>query len=130
MWRDSLDARWLKLLPKKNQWWIVLLIGILLIVVATPTKTSTKTTTEQTQGTELEERLEGLLESMTNVGKVQVMITSQKNGDVEGIVVLADGAKDPVVVRHITDVVQALFQVDAHKIKVIERNLKMQEESL
>ncbi len=125
-----MDARWLKLLPKKNQWWIVLLIGILLIVVATPTKTSTKTTTEQTQGTELEERLEGLLESMTNVGKVQVMITSQKNGDVEGIVVLADGAKDPVVVRNITDVVQALFQVDAHKIKVIERNFKMQEESL
>ena len=130
MWRDSLDARWLKLLPKKNQWWIVLLIGILLIVVATPTKTSTKMPTEQTQGTELEERLEGLLESMTNVGKVQVMITSQKNGDVEGIVVLADGAKDPVVVRNITDVVQALFRVDAHKIKVIERNLKMQEESL
>ena len=125
-----MDARWLKLLPKKNQWWIVLLIGILLIVVATPTKTSTKTTTEQTQGTELEERLEGLLESMTNVGKVQVMITSQKNGDVEGIVVLADGAKDPVVVRNITDVVQALFQVDAHKIKVIERKFKMQEESL
>lgn len=125
-----MDARWLKLLPKKNQWWIVLLIGILLIVVATPTKTSTKTTTEQTQGTELEERLEGLLESMTNVGKVQVMITSQKNGDVEGVVVLADGAKDAVVVRNITDVVQALFQVDAHKIKVIERNLKIQEESL
>lgn len=125
-----MDARWLKLLPKKNQWWIVLLIGILLIVVATPTKTSTKMPTEQTQGTELEERLEGLLESMTNVGKVQVMITSQKNGDVEGIVVLADGAKDPVVVRNITDVVQALFRVDAHKIKVIERNLKMQEESL
>ena len=125
-----MDAKWLKLLPKKNQWWIFLLIGILLIVMATPTKTSTKTTTEQTQGTELEERLEGLLESMTNVGKVQVMITSQKNGDVEGIVVLADGAKDPVVVRNITDVVQALFQVDAHKIKVIERKFKMQEESL
>ncbi len=125
-----MDVKWLKLLPKKNQWWIVLLIGILLIVVATPTKTSTKTTVEKTYGTELEERLEGLLESMTNVGHVQVMITSQKNGDVEGIVVLADGAKDPVVVRNITDVVQALFQVDAHKIKVIERNLKMQEESL
>lgn len=125
-----MDIKWLKFLPKKNQWWIILLIGILLIVIATPTKTKTKITTESSYSTELEERLEHLLGSMKNVGNVQVMITSQKNGDVEGIVVLADGAKDAVVVRNITDVVQALFQVDAHKIKVIERNLKIQEESL
>lgn len=125
-----MEAKWLKLLPKKNQWWIVLLIGILLIVVATPTKISTEQTVENSTGTELEGRLERLLENMSNVGQVQVMITSQKNGDVEGIVVLADGAKDPVVIQKITEVVQALFQVDAHKIKVIERNLKMQEESL
>jgi stage III sporulation protein AG len=43
---------------------------------------------------------------------------------VEGVVVLAEGADDAVVVRNITAVVQALFDVDSHKIKVIERNLK------
>ena len=125
-----METKWLKLLPKKNQWWIVLLIGILLIVVATPTKTTAKTTTETSNGTELEERLERLLENMSNVGQVQVMITTQKSGEAEGLVVLADGAKDQVVIQKITEVVQALFQVDAHKIKVIERNLKVQEESL
>ena len=125
-----MDIKWLKYLPKKNQWWLFLLIGILFIVIATPTKKATKEVEENSYSTELEERLEELLGNMKNVGKVKVMITSQKSGDVEGVVVLAEGAKDAVVIRNITEVVQALFQVDVHKIKVIEKKIQMQEESL
>ncbi len=119
----------MKFLPKKKQWWIVLLFGILLIVVVTPTKTTVKEVAEETYSTELEERLEHLLGNMQNVGRVQVMITSKNNGEIEGIVVLAEGAKNATVVRNIMEVVQALFYVDAHKIKVIESNLEMQEEA-
>ena len=119
----------MRFLPKKKQWWIVLLFGILLIVVVTPTKTGVKEVTKESYSTDLEERLEQLLGNMQQVGQVKVMITTKKSGDVEGIVVLAEGANDATVVRNIMDVVQALFYVDAHKIKVIESNFKMQEEA-
>ena len=117
-----------KWMPKKNQWFLVLLIGILLVIIAIPTKTTSEqntgisySTTDES-GTEMEKRLENLLGQMKNVGKVQVMITFREENEVEGIAILAEGAKNGVVVRDITSVVQALFDVDSHKIKVIERN--------
>ena len=122
-----MESKFAKWLPKKNQWLIVLLAGILLVVIAIPTKqeetkrTEVKKETEGTCSTEMEQRLEDLLSNMQDVGKVQVMITSKENGQVEGIVVLAEGAKNGVVVKNITEVVQALFDVDSHKIKVIEK---------
>lgn len=117
-----------KFLPKKNQWLIVLLIGILLVVIAIPTnpdssaETEVRYETEDINATDLESRLENLLTNMQGVGKVQVMMTFQEDDTVEGIVVLAEGAGNAVVVRNITEVVQALFDVDAHKIKVIGSN--------
>ena len=45
---------------------------------------------------------------------------AQSEENVEGIVVVAEGGENSVVVRNITDVVRALFDVDSHKIKVID----------
>ncbi len=115
------------LLQKKKQWILILLVGILLVVIAVPTK-STDTESgyryrdEERTVTEIEGKLENLLGNMKDVGKVQVMITFAADEKIEGIAVLADGAGNGVVVREITSVVQALFGVDSHKIKVIERN--------
>ena len=125
-----MENKFSKILGKKQNWLIVLLIGILLVVVAMPTKTQSDTNVmkgyekvEETS-TEIEKRLKKLLENMQDVGDVEVMITYEDREIVEGVVVLADGADNAVVVRNITEVVQALFDVDSHKIKVIERNLK------
>lgn len=41
---------------------------------------------------------------------------------VEGVLVIADGGGDAVVIENITEAVQALFGVDTHKIKVMKRN--------
>lgn len=41
---------------------------------------------------------------------------------VEGVLVIADGGADAVVIENITEAVQALFGVDTHKIKVMKRN--------
>lgn len=41
--------------------------------------------------------------------------------EIEGVVVIAEGGGNAVVVRNITEAVQALFGVDAHKIKVMKR---------
>lgn len=41
--------------------------------------------------------------------------------EVEGVVVVADGGDNAVVVKNITEAVQALFGVEAHKIKIMKR---------
>ena len=118
----------LKSLPKKNTWMILLLVGILLVVIAIPTKTETKGNTmsvydkSEQEATDVEKRLGNLLGQMQGVGEVHTMITYREDGQVEGIVIIADGAKDAVIVQNITEVVRALFDVDSHKIKVIEKN--------
>lgn len=128
-----MNNKWEQWLPKKNRWFILLLIGVLLVVIAIPTNTNSKkaksiTYAEEESYTEIEKRLQTLLENMQYVGAVDVMITYQEKETVEGVVVLAEGAGNANVVRDITDVVQALFDVDSHKIKVIERNLKTNQE--
>ncbi len=123
-----MDINFLQSLPKKNTWMILLLIGILLVVIAIPTKTKSENSTlsiynePESDETDMEKRLENLLQQMQGVGEVHAMITYRDDEQVEGIVIIADGGGDAVVVRNITDVVRALFDVDSHKIKVIEKN--------
>lgn len=42
--------------------------------------------------------------------------------EVEGVIVIAEGGDDPVIVQDITEAVQALFHLEAHKIKIMKRN--------
>ncbi len=123
---------------------LLLLVGILLAVIAMPTaerSTSQKTSElltgtgsrkEETTGkAAMEEQLAGLLSQVEGVGEVRVMLTvkgASKNlygesvGEetVTGVLVAADGADDLKVVQNIQEAVQALFQVEPHKIKVMK----------
>ena len=103
----------------KNHLVLFLLVGILLIVIAIPTDTRDIQTAT---GTSMESRLEKVLGQMSGVGNVSVMITYQEDEMVQGVAVVAEGGDNAVVVRNITEVVQALFDVDSHKIKVIKGN--------
>ena len=103
----------------KNHLLVFLLIGILLMVIAIPTG---ENQIRDEENTELEKRLEAILEGMEGVGNVNVMITLQEDDAVEGVAIFAEGGDDAVTVRNITEVVQALFHVDSHKIKVIKGN--------
>ena len=116
---------WKKLLDnKKNQWLILLLVGILLVVIAIPTSSNREENQEYEttdwNETETEARLKDILTQMQGVGSVHVMLTYQDAATVEGVVIVAEGGGNAVVVKQITEIVQALFDVDAHKIKVIE----------
>ncbi len=119
---------WNKLLGnKKNQWLILLLVGILLVVIAIPTKSGTEkdtgfrmTENEDANATEMEKRLESILGQMQGIGEVHVMITYKQDNQVEGVVVVAEGGEQGVILQKITEVVRALFDVDSHKIKVID----------
>lgn len=109
-----MENKWLKRFPKKKEWVVLLLIGVLLMVIAIPTKQ------QETTGTSMEQKLEDTLEKIEGVGPVHVMLTYREGEQLEGIVVLCERANQPIIVRNITEVIQALFEVDAHKIKVIE----------
>lgn len=116
---------WNKLLGnKKNQWLILLLVGILLVVIAIPTKSGTEekgvVDSKEWSTSETEQRLENILGQMQGIGEVHVMITYRQENEVEGVVVVAEGGEQGVIVQKITEVVRALFDVDSHKIKVID----------
>ena len=116
---------WNKLLEnKKNQWLILLLVGILLVVIAIPTKSSSEeksvVDSKNWSTSVTEQRLENILSQMQGIGEVHVMITYKQENEVEGVVVVAEGGEQGVTVQKITEVVRALFDVDSHKIKVID----------
>ncbi len=104
----------------KNKWILLLLVGILLVVIAVPTGTSTDS--EEKYALDEEMRLKNILEQMEDAGDVKVMLTYKNRDEVEGVVVIASGAEDALVVKNITDVVQALFNVETHKIMVMKGN--------
>ena len=188
------EKKWKKM--KKDQWLILFLAGVLLLVVAIPTgKSSSKTEKQQNAQTEiaqtngtgsgesdyeetLETRLAQILEGMDGVGNVQVMITfqdqgesvvekdvtmrqdagtgssgagssnsgsressestvfSQSDGDetpfvnkeilpkIDGVLVVAEGGADASVRKNISEAVEALFGLDAHKIKIVKMKTK------
>lgn len=49
-------------------------------------------------------------------------VKTQKYPKISGVLILAKGADNPVVVQNIQEAVQALFQVEAHRIKVMKMN--------
>ena len=49
-------------------------------------------------------------------------VTKELTPEVAGVIVIAEGGDDPVVAENIIEAVQALFEIDTHKIKVMKRN--------
>lgn len=131
----------MKFLPKnikKEQLIVALLFGILLLIIALPTKKNddpendsflgtTKKETEQTgaQYDELEEKLADSLSNVEGIGQVRVVLTYANKDEkilpnVQGVLVIAQGGDNPIVINNIQEAVVALFQVEAHKIKVMK----------
>ena len=48
-------------------------------------------------------------------------VSKELTPEIEGVIIIADGGDNAVVVRNITEAVQALFGVEAHKIKIMKR---------
>ena len=144
-----------KLRWRKENFLVLLLLGVLLLVAAWPvekksrsTGTGTKSSmtdsalsfldygestnmedTRETYVVSLEHSLEELLSTMEGVGDNKVMITlkpSTRNScfssastmEIEGVVVCAKGAANGKVAKNISEVIQALFGLEAHKIKI------------
>lgn len=140
---------------RKENFLVLLLLGVLLLVAAWPVEkksrsagTGTKSSmtdsalsfldygesanmedTRETYVVSLEHSLEELLSTMEGVGENKVMITlkpstrntcfsSASTMEIEGVVVCAKGAANGKVAKNISEVIQALFGLEAHKIKI------------
>lgn len=127
---------------------ILLLVGLLLTVIALPVSdkeggtasgknkntgifTDSSSETADVQRTVMEEKLEELLSRVEGVGEVRVVLMTEAYRDSEtfyssgkeqvtGVLIAAQGADNSVVSRNIVEAVMALFQVEAHKIKVMK----------
>ena len=117
-----------------------MLLGLLLAVAAMPVSHENRENTSSVlvketeyaaEKSELETKLESLLSNVEGVGKIQVMLmtgVSQNTGDfynskeveITGVLIAAQGADDPVTVQNIQQAVMALFQIEAHKIKIMK----------
>ncbi len=150
---------------KKEYLAVALLIGILCLILAIPTKketTNDKNVVTENKNEELKEgawqeqiqaRLQSMLNESEGAGETKVFLTfenswenvvekdenqtvfekdatgnqtpyvkTQKYPKISGVLILAKGADNPVVVQNIQEAVQALFQVEAHRIKVMKMN--------
>ena len=116
-----------------KEWGILLLLGIILLVAGLPVseKAGRSTQTQNVEKTGLESRLEELLSSVEGVGKVEVIIMTGDEGNedsfsmssqttVTGVLVSAEGAGSAVTVQNIQQAIMALFQIDAHKIRIMK----------
>ncbi|MDC7286529.1 hypothetical protein NXH76_01820 [Blautia schinkii] len=88
-------------------------------------------TGDTTDKSELEKKLESLLSNVEGVGRVQVILMTGPEKDAQGfansggqkitgVLIAAEGADNSVTVQNIQQAVMALFQVEAHKIKVMK----------
>lgn len=167
MWKKMSDLCGRILSWKKEQWVLVLCVGLLLFVIALPEHKNVEEHTiaavqesevqsREIRGIkEMEIRLEEILTTLDGAGDVKVMITQkgssekvvEKDADgeeektiyerdsrgneipyvswekapqIQGVMILAQGGDDPVLVKKITEAVMALFGLEAHRIKVMK----------
>lgn len=111
---------------------LLLIAGILLLVCAVPGIFETEDDEEMfvhyqqetvtgagtvTPALSVEEQLEKTLSAIEGVGDTEVMFLNDP--DMEGVVIVAEGAKKAEVMQYISDAVEALFGIPKHKIIVL-----------
>lgn len=72
-------------------------------------------------GTELESRLERLLEGIDGVGDADVMITTDEQDRPVGVAVVVGGNLDVRTTLEIQSAIQALLDIDLKRIRIIGR---------
>lgn len=139
--KKTVSSLWGKM--NRQQWLMILLLGLLLMVIALPVSKTETTKEKDGKGTttfssiteensevkmELETKLEDLLKNVEGVGNVKVMLMtdsgqglySSGSGEVTGVLIVAEGADNSVTVQKIQEAVMALFQIEAHKIRIMK----------
>ena len=98
---------------------ILAVIVILFVFVGGGTKNASKTASDDTYISEMEHKICSVIQNIAGCGKADVVISYGANDDeVIGVVVVAEGANDPIVRFKIVEVVVTLLDVDSSSVQV------------
>ena len=123
---------------RKDQLLILLLTGILLMVIAVPagkkkenmSSASNDNTEKSVNGTSAgtfsktskKENTVYRTDSESNSqGSGSPYVSKELSPKIEGVVVIADGGENAVVKENISSAVQALFDIEPHKIRIMKK---------
>lgn len=101
-----------ELLKSKYKYVIFLLIGILFVIFSMGI-------TEEKSGTSLEKKLKNTLEMTEGVGDVDVMLTFDEENNVEGAIIVAEGARDVNVKKTLHDSAVAVLNLPDYKVQIL-----------
>ena len=77
---------------------------------------------------ELETRLEDILERIDGTGKVSAMITQREDGSITGVLVVAEDMEDMQTYLNVHNAVKTLLDVELSQIRIIGRSQALGEE--
>jgi len=71
-----------------------------------------------------ESQLCSILSSIEGVGEVEVMMQTDKDDSISGVIVIAEGGSDPVVANKLTQGVSTLFNIPVSNVIVFEKEME------
>ncbi len=105
----------------KNLQIILLIFIIAVALVIYSSVTASKENRQSVTASEEEEKLASILSSVDGAGTVEIMIT-KSNGEIAGVLVVADGAVNPLVRLRLVDATAGALGVDKRVVSVFSRN--------
>lgn len=105
----------------KNLQIILLIFIIAVALVIYSSVTASKENRQSVTASEEEEKLASILSSVDGAGTVEIMIT-KSNGEIAGVLVVADGAVNPLVRLRLVDATAGALGVDKSVVSVFSRN--------
>lgn len=99
---------------------IIVLIFIIAIALIIYSNVATTKQSEQTFQNDEEARLSSILSSVEGAGEVETMIT-KSSGQVVGVLVIADGANNPLVRLRLLQATSSALGVDSEIVSVLSR---------
>lgn len=97
---------------------ILAVVVVLLVFVGSGTKNASKTVEDDSYIDEMEHKICSVIQNIDGCGKAAVAISYDSDNNVIGVVVVAEGANDPVIRFKIVEVVVTLLDVDNNSVSV------------
>lgn len=107
----------------RNDFIIIALLGVMLLVVAIPSSPKDGNSVIQTDNSDMSEeevKLKETLEQIEGVGRTTVMITGDGANGTTGVLIVTEGADNTMVKQQISEAVSALFGIEMHKIIIVK----------
>lgn len=101
-----------ELLRSKYKYFVFLFVGILCVLLSVGGS-------DDKMDTNLEKKLKNTLEMAEGVGDVDVMLTFDEKNQVEGAIIVADGAENTAVKKTLHDSAVAVLNLPDYKVQIL-----------